>query len=92
MHDHVLVRIEYDWSEKEAVLTIRNEKSEEYKVSYRGVSSISVPHISPWGESSNINSYVEGIEAGLSKATIEVQSGDIIRIIFKDKIITNLYG
>lgn len=86
MHDHVLVCLTYAWSKAELVIALRNQASEEYEAKYSGVRFLSVPHKSPWGESSSINNYSEEkIDSSEMQATIEMQSGDLIIFSYRVK-------
>lgn len=79
LHDAVLERIELLWQDKLCRCFVRawNEgASSDFCLEFSEVTDISMPHVEPWGPSSNILEHVEDAHY----YAIKMQSGDIIRI------------
>lgn len=80
-HDALIEGIDLDWSESILVfhlsVFIENGRSAKpYTLTFTGVTNVSAPHKSPWGDSNSIN----GIETEPNGCSIEIQSGDRILI------------
>lgn len=95
MHDYVFAGMSYSWTDKVARLTFRGPTSVDFDVEFTGVEYICIPHVSPWGDSCNINVYSEAdCNGGLKEAKIEMQSGDeiVIKFISRSDLISSPYG
>jgi uncharacterized protein YaiE (UPF0345 family) len=82
MHDWTLLSIEVVWEMGRAELTFRSPDREEVLVS-EGVVEVHIPRRREWGPSASVNG-VKGplsINGGLQAIEIEMQSGDVIRIV-----------
>ena len=76
LHDAVLHFISVSWKDHTCDAGITLVGGKKVTLSWQGVTDISMPHSSPWGESQSINNtYSEG-----DVFKIEMQSGDIITI------------
>lgn len=82
LHDAILERIDYKWSQKTVVLELKaflsglENPAVKCNLLFYNVQSLSIPHKSPWGDSSQINS----VKTENETFHIEMQSGDIIII------------
>ena len=81
MHDWTLLSVKVDWIKGEAAIDFR-ALSGHISVHAVGLSEVHIPRHFPWGRSESVNSVkgpslAENSEAHLS---IEMQSGDVIRI------------
>jgi len=82
LHDAILHELRLDWSRRVCVVDVSafvqaGQPAIARQIIWRGVSEVSIPHRSPWGESKFVNSArfdASGIYI------LEMQSGDEIRI------------
>ncbi len=84
MHDWALTDLTFNW--ETACVTIRlSWDSVSRTVTADGVSELLIPRANEWGPSVSVNkvSEVETLPSGLKQLLIEMQSGDIIRIVAK---------
>lgn len=84
MHDLTLLWVKYSWAIQELSLCLSIAKDSSYEINYQGVSHLEISHLSPWGDSSSINSYSESVlEGDVYIANLEIQSGDVISFKYK---------
>lgn len=81
LHDAILQNIVLRWEERAVEIELlafaeRGKKASPHRLQFTGVSNFSCPHASPWGESF----YVNGATGTAGSFSIEMQSGDEIRI------------
>jgi hypothetical protein len=81
VHDALIKSIDLDWPESILVIHLsafieKGRSASPFTLTFTGVTDISVPHKSPWGDSNSIN----GIEAEPNGCSIEIQSGDKILV------------
>jgi hypothetical protein len=82
LHDAILLRVQVDWAE--AVVTIETEQLPGVPVvlSAAGLYEFSLTHRLEWGPSVSINTVnLKTSEAGETSLTIQMQSGDYIRLV-----------
>lgn len=85
MHDWTLLSILIDWIAGTAVISFRNEKSDEVRLIAEGILDIHIPKREEWGRSVSINDVVgprRDADGNLS-IELEVQSGDRIKLLAK---------
>ncbi|WP_155237954.1 hypothetical protein [Teredinibacter turnerae] len=83
LHDSTIYEIKYLWGSRELTLKGTRYSQEKsgiipFSLLFKSVSSYSVQHNAPWGESSSING--TGIEVN-GQYLIELQSGDVISVV-----------
>ena len=83
MHDWVLKFIELDWHSGSASITVIDSKSINREIKICEIISFDLSRNFEWGESVNINATVLETINEESKLTIELQSGDVIKVIAK---------
>lgn len=83
MHDWTLLSILINWMEGTAIISFRNEKSEEVRLIAEGIVDVHVPKRDQWGESVSINEVVGPLRDvdGNFCVELEVQSGDRIKLV-----------
>lgn len=84
MHDWVLLSIVFEWAIGRATLSFDRYRSNE-KLVANSVADLHVPQLNEWGPSVCVNE-VKGpivIDSGLQSLEIEMQSGDVIKIVAK---------
>lgn len=84
MHDWVLLSVLFEWSAGRVTLSFDRYESNEILVA-NSVVDLHVPQLKPWGRSVCVNE-VKGpiaIDNGLHSLEIEMQSGDVIKIVAK---------
>lgn len=82
MHDWVLLSVLFEWVTGRVTLSFSRYKSDEVLVA-NSVVDLHVPQRKGWGPSVHVNT-VKGpiaIESGLHALEIEMQSGDVIKIV-----------
>ena|ERR1700693_3236016 len=86
LHDAVLKELRVDWAartclaEMDAFVDGLEKPAQPLRIVWHKVEEVVVPHRDPWGNSVHINSARE--EDG--QFMIEMQSGDVIRIVAKN--------
>jgi hypothetical protein len=83
MHDWGLRSVLFDWKTGRVTLSLRWDGSDKMLVA-RGVTDLHVPQLKDWGPSVHVNG-VKGptatIDGGQQILEIEMQTGDVIRIV-----------
>lgn len=81
MHDWNLESLIINWQESSLLIILINNESMPYNIFATGIKSIFIPKWNSWGESISINTF-DMIDDGQYKIVeIEMQSGDIIKVI-----------
>ena len=82
MHDWTLLSVIFEWEDAHVVVRFRSEMGEEKLVAVSTV-DLHVPQVSEWGSSVSVNSVMGPVatEGGHQSIEIEMQSGDVIRIV-----------
>ncbi len=83
MHDWTLMEIRVDWQNGSVTVTFRNTTSREVSLTAEGLVDIHVPKKEEWGRSVSVNE-IRGpykFDNEFQKVTIEMQSGDSIKIV-----------
>jgi hypothetical protein len=81
MHDWTLHTIEYAWAQKRVTVTLEDTNASTRQLVVDEVESLCVPQLQPWGESGSINVVeVNPMDAGLEQVSIQMQTGDVIKI------------
>lgn len=84
-HDATLIDITYNWKQKQASCSLlaflngTNSDAIPCQIQFSDVTSLQIPHQSPWGESDTVAT----ISQKEQTVTIEMQSGDNIIITAK---------
>jgi hypothetical protein len=83
MHDWTLKKIEFDWPSARVTIDFEDLTSTVKRLVAERVSDLHVPRANEWGPSVSVNEMpeVETLPSGLRVLKIEVQSGDVIRIV-----------
>jgi len=82
LHDWTLVRVDFEWQPARVTIELEDSTLTRRALVAEGVEELRVPKMNDWGPSVSINEVVE-VEApsGYGKIiSIEMQSGDVIRI------------
>jgi hypothetical protein len=82
MHDWTLLSIFFEWEAGQVTLSFKSHAGDRTLVA-RSVADLHVPQLKKWGPSVSVNE-VKGPVAtgnGLQEIAIEMQSGDVIKII-----------
>ena len=82
MHDWTLLSVLFEWRDARVVVHFKSGVGDEKLVAV-SVVNLHVPKFSEWGQSVSVNG-VRGplvTESGLQLIEIEMQSGDVIRIV-----------
>ncbi len=92
LHDCTLKDISFDWSSGKLMFNIDtwdHEKNLKKSINLIAleVKSISVPREFPWGPSTSINSAMIEQSKDVENLSIEMQSGDLIRVVCKKIIL-----
>ena len=82
LHDAILSEMRIDWAARTCVASVcasvvRGGNAHRHQITWRDVKSIMIPHEAPWGQSIFINE----VRQQADSYTIEMQSGDVIRIV-----------
>lgn len=82
MHDWTLLEVKLDWAECAAEIVLLDERSLPRKLSFKGVSRLSVDRREHWGPSSSVNEarWQLDIATGGVCLKIEMQSGGMIEV------------
>jgi hypothetical protein len=82
MHDWTLRSVILEWKEARVTLLLESHAGDEAVVA-TGVADLHVPRIEEWGPSVSVNHATGPLatEDGLQCLEIEMQSGDVIRIV-----------
>ena len=83
MHDWTLLSIQVDWETGRAELIFRAHLRPSIPLVVRGIVDLHMPRRRDWGPSVSVNT-VTGplmIEGGLQTLEIEMQTGDVIKIV-----------
>lgn len=85
MHDWTLISILVNWIDGTAVVSFRNQKSEEVRLIAEGLVDLHIPKREEWGSSVSINEVVGPVHCadGNYSIELEVQSGDRIKLMAK---------
>jgi hypothetical protein len=78
LHDATLKTIEFSWADAVCVLRLATSEYPEYELVFGGIREVFIPHKQAWGPSVSINSVTE---CGEGCYEIEMQSGDVLRIV-----------
>jgi hypothetical protein len=89
LHDATLISLAFSWGDRELRCVVRPVSAEDLTVTvlFSGVQGVTIPAERSWGNSSSVNSWSrEKHELGFI-FTIEMQSGDVIKVVAKDIIL-----
>ncbi len=83
MHDWTLVTIHFDWKSGETRVDFLNEHSDLVSLFTNQTIELYAPRINDWGSSVSVLniSSIAFLENGKNKIEIQMQSGDIIKIV-----------
>lgn len=83
MHDWVLNEVRFDWLSARVIIEFIDLASVIRTVIAEGATELHVPHGNEWGRSVNVNEVfeIEELSTGLRQLKIEMQSGDVVKII-----------
>ncbi len=83
MHDWTLVSVLFEWKSGSVVLQFRTAQSKSAKLIAHGVSELHVPRLHDWGPSVSVSQVVGPSDdaSGRRELDVEMQSGDLIRIV-----------
>jgi hypothetical protein len=83
MHDWTLISVAFDWKSARAIFLFRSTAGTEEVLIGDGVLELNLAHAAPWGPSVSVNEVVGPLdgEAGTKTLGIEMQSGDMIKLI-----------
>jgi hypothetical protein len=81
LHDATLKSVHYNWDDSMVSLTLsiyalELNSSTPFQLTFEGCSDLHIPHLSKWGESSSVNTFVTENES----YQLEMQSGDVIAL------------
>ncbi len=88
MHDTTLVSILIDWASRSAALHLKSENTRVKVLNVSGLRSLEVPMEYPWGPSASINTVAHSVSGRDHILAVEMQSGDIIKLMGQDVAIT----
>ncbi|RFP09934.1 MULTISPECIES: hypothetical protein [unclassified Duganella] len=77
LHDATLLTIDFSWAEATCVMTLLHARLADCRLTFTGVSNLTLSRNQPWGRSQSINS---ALERDKGQYEIEMQSGDVITI------------
>jgi hypothetical protein len=82
MHDWTLLSVLFDWKDARVTLCFTTDRTEEMIVA-TSVVDLHVPQSNEWGPSVSVNGVKGPFESenGRQSIEIEMQSGDVIRIV-----------
>ena len=81
MHDWTLVSLLVNWKESSLIIKLLNNNSIPVDIVLEGIKSVSIPKWDEWGESVSINTVNVINDSTYKTMEIEMQSGDIIKVI-----------
>ena len=83
MHDWTLLSILFEWGTGRVTISFRNSKSAPASLVAESVVDLHVPQLNEWGPSVSVNKVIgpSAIGKGLQTLEIEMQSGDLIRVV-----------
>jgi hypothetical protein len=83
MHDWTLLSILFEWGAGRVTLSFRNSGLEPASLVAASVTELHVPQLNEWGSSVNVYKVIgpSPTEKGLQGLEIQMQSGDLIRIV-----------
>ncbi len=83
LHDWTLVRVDFDWQRARVTIELEDSAFTRRTLIAEGVRELRVPQMNEWGPSVSVNevSEVETSTDGGRCLHIEMQSGDVIRIV-----------
>jgi len=83
MHDWTLLTILFEWKSGQVTLAFGKEGTEPAILIAHGVSDLHVPQLKEWGPSVSVNKVLGPSNGpdGQSELKIQMQSGDVIRIV-----------
>lgn len=85
LHDWTLLRVEFDWRLASVTIEFEDLTFARQTLIAEGVQELRVPKMNEWGPSISVNEIVE-VDAPTGRGRcldIEMQSGDVIRIVAK---------
>jgi hypothetical protein len=77
LHDATLVDVHLEWAEGRCTMTLRHSELSNCRLTFTGVSNLSLPRARPWGPSRSVNA---AYQRNPGQYEIEMQSGDLIKI------------
>ena len=91
MHDSTLISILFEWKDKRATLSFRTHGVAVISIVADGVTELHVPHDAPWGPSVSVNRIIGPMAkaSGESIMEVEMQSGDVIRVVARSFLLPN---
>ena len=84
MHDWTLSKIDFDWHAARVTVEFRDSTSAKRTLIAEGAREFLIPKAEEWGPSVSFNGVLSETEAGSARGKcleLEMQSGDVIRIV-----------
>ena len=83
MHDWTPIDVSFDWNCARASLSFEDLTAEKRILNFEGVRLLEIPRENEWGPSVSVNAALEEIGPGGTGHVfrIEMQSGDVIRVV-----------
>lgn len=85
IHDCTLLSINIDWCAGVVILEFRGHHHENFEITAFNFLEINVPRRLDWGESFLVNKFLgpDEVREEFCEISIEIQSGDVIKIVAK---------
>jgi hypothetical protein len=83
LHDATLLSVHFDWVARLVHCELRpvSDNSQTLNLFFEGVRDAHIPAMYPWGKSGSVNTVSQRKQVDGVEFNIEMQSGDVIRII-----------
>lgn len=83
LHDATLLSMHFDWKARRFRCEFRpvSSGSEMLSLLFDGVRDVHIPALHPWGKSNSVNSVRQSKKGDIFEFSMEMQSGDVIRIL-----------